>query len=218
MTAFYMFRSFWLTFFTKPRDHHIHEHAHESPATITIPLVVLAALAVCAGGFFGAMTWHDAFLPNEGREAIVKYSTTFAESEKEGWEIWEHAHHFELYDDALPALAALRAHGLKLGLLSNTERDLGLFVTHHGLDVDAVLTSRLHGKTKPHDSIFRALLAQLDVAPEEAVMVGDTVEDDVEGALAVGMHAVLLDREGRYPDVEGRLDDLRELPAALGLV
>jgi NADH-quinone oxidoreductase subunit L len=96
MTAFYMFRSFWLTFFTKPRDHHIHEHAHESPATITIPLVVLAALAVCAGGFFGAMTWHDAFLPNEGREAIVRYSTTFAESDKEGWEIWEHAHHFAL--------------------------------------------------------------------------------------------------------------------------
>jgi FMN phosphatase YigB (HAD superfamily) len=48
-------------------------------------------------------------------------------------------------------------------------------------------------------------------------MVGDTVDDDVEGALAVGMRAVLLDREGRYPDVGGRLDDLRELPAALGL-
>ena len=80
-----------------------------------------------------------------------------------------------------------------------------------------MLTSHVHGKTKPHDSIFRALLARLGVEPEEAVMVGDTVEDDVEGALAVGMRAVLLDREGRYPDVEGRLDDLRELPAVLGL-
>ena len=48
-------------------------------------------------------------------------------------------------------------------------------------------------------------------------MVGDTIEDDVEGALAVGMRALLIDREGRYPDVDGRLDDLRELPAALGL-
>ena len=46
-------------------------------------------------------------------------------------------------------------------------------------------------------------------------MVGDTIEDDVEGALAVGMQAVLLDREGRYPGrTTGRLDDLRELPAA----
>src|SRR5262249_33988950 len=50
----------------------------------------------------------------------------------------------------------------------------------------------------------------------EAVMVGDTIEDDVEGARAVGMQAVLLDREGRYADYAGRLDDLRELPVVLG--
>ncbi len=61
------------------------------------------------------------------------------------------------------------------------------------------------------------MLERLGVAPDEAVMVGDTIEDDVHGALAVGMRAVLVDREGRYPDVAARLDDLRELPAALGL-
>jgi FMN phosphatase YigB (HAD superfamily) len=48
-------------------------------------------------------------------------------------------------------------------------------------------------------------------------MVGDTIEDDVEGARAVGMHALLLDREGRYPEVEDKLEDLRGLLAALGL-
>ena len=99
---------------------------------------------------------------------------------------WEHARHFELYDDALPALAALRAHGLKLGLLSNTERDLGLFVAHHRLHVDAVLTSRLHGKTKPHDSIFRRMLELLDVQAAEAVMVppkrGDLPKGGLKGA------------------------------------
>jgi putative hydrolase of the HAD superfamily len=130
---------------------------------------------------------------------------------------WEHAHHFELYEDALPALEDLRRRGLKLGLLSNTSRDLPEFVAHHGLDVDAVLTSHAHGKTKPHETIFRALLERLEVAPGEAAMVGDQVEDDVEGARAVGMRAVLLDRDGRYPDVPDRLDDLRGLPAALGL-
>ena len=80
-----------------------------------------------------------------------------------------------------------------------------------------MLTSHVHGKTKPHRTIFRAMLERLAVEPAEAVMVGDTIEDDVEGALAVGMRAVLLDREGRFPDYAGRLDDLRELPAALGL-
>jgi putative hydrolase of the HAD superfamily len=131
---------------------------------------------------------------------------------------WAQSVHFELFDDALPVLEALRERGLKLGLLSNSSRDLDEFVAHHGLVVDAVLTSHVHGKTKPHRTIFRAMLERLEVEPPEAVMVGDTIEDDVEGALAVGMRAVLLDREGRYPGVEGRLDDLRELPAALGLI
>jgi HAD superfamily hydrolase (TIGR01662 family) len=124
---------------------------------------------------------------------------------------WDHAHHFELYEDAVPTLQALRAAGLKLGLLSNTARDLDAFVAHHGLHVDAVLTSLVHGKTKPHDSIFRRMLELLDVQPEEALMVGDTVEDDVEGARAVGMQAVLLDRAGRYPVSPGRIEDLTAL-------
>ena len=129
---------------------------------------------------------------------------------------WVNAMHFELYDDALPVLDDLRARGLKIGLLSNSSRDLEEFVVHHRIVVDAVLTSHAHGKTKPHETIFRALLERLGVEPAEAVMVGDTIEDDVEGALAIGMHALLLDREGRYPEVEGRLDDLRGLPSALG--
>jgi putative hydrolase of the HAD superfamily len=130
---------------------------------------------------------------------------------------WAHSHHFELYDDALPVLTDMRRRGLLIGLLSNSSRDLDEFVAHHRLDVDAVLTSHAHGKTKPHETIFRAMLERLDVEPAEAVMVGDTLDDDIEGAKAVGMRAVLVDREGRYPELEHSLDDLRGLPAALGL-
>ncbi|MFZ1878996.1 MAG: HAD family hydrolase [Gaiellaceae bacterium] len=131
---------------------------------------------------------------------------------------WEHAHHFELYDDARPALAELRARGIKIGLLSNTERDLELFVAHHDLAVDAVLTSRLHGKTKPHETIFRRMLELLEVEAAAAVMVGDTLADDVEGARAVGMRAILVDRHGLYPDAADRLADLSALSAVLGLL
>ena len=130
---------------------------------------------------------------------------------------WAEAQHFELYDDALPTLAAVRERGLKIGLLSNTARDLDAFVAHHGLDVDAVLTSRAHGKTKPHETIFRRMLELLDVAAGEAVMVGDTIEDDIEGARAVGMDAVLVDRERRYGGEVEALDDLRELLVVLQL-
>ena len=127
---------------------------------------------------------------------------------------WEHAHHFDLFDDVLPTLAWLRGRGLRLGLLSNTARDLDLFVAHHGLSVDAVLTSRLHGKTKPHEAIFLRMLELLGVSPGEAAMVGDTLEDDVEGAAAVGMRAVLVDREGRY----GAPDSIADLRALLALI
>ena len=130
---------------------------------------------------------------------------------------WEHAAHFELYPDVAGTLDELRAYGLQIGLLSNTARDLELFVAHHGLVVDALLTSRAHGKTKPHQSIFRDLLDLLGVLPEEAVMVGDSIEDDIEGARAVGMRALLLDRDRRYPDHPERLESLAGLAAALGL-
>ena len=84
-------------------------------------------------------------------------------------------------------------------------------------DVDAAIGSRAHGKTKPHETIFRAALALLEVEPAEAAMVGDSLEDDVEGARALGMRALLVDRERMYPNVRDALRDLYGVPAALGL-
>ena len=130
---------------------------------------------------------------------------------------WEHAHNFDLFEDALPVLATLREHGLKLGLVSNTGRDVEDFLAHHNLRVDAALSSKVHGKVKPHPTIFRAVLERLDVEPEQAAMVGDSPEDDLEGARALGMRAFLVDRENVYPDAEDRLPDLFSLPAAIGL-
>ena len=78
---------------------------------------------------------------------------------------WEQHDNFELYDDALPVLDELRGRGLKLGLVSNTSRDLEAFVIHHRLEVDVAIGSRSHGKTKPDPTIFRAALDRLDVEP-----------------------------------------------------
>jgi putative hydrolase of the HAD superfamily len=131
---------------------------------------------------------------------------------------WEHAEHFELFEDALPVLGELRAQGLKLGLVSNTGRNLDEFIAHHKLDVDAALGSGAFGRTKPHPTIFRAVLERLEVEPEDAAMVGDSLEDDIEGARAAGIQrAFLLDREDRHPELENRLPDLFALPAALGI-
>jgi len=49
LTAFYMFRLWYLTFLGRPRDHHVFEHAHESPKVMVAPLVVLAVFSVISG-------------------------------------------------------------------------------------------------------------------------------------------------------------------------
>jgi HAD superfamily hydrolase (TIGR01549 family) len=130
---------------------------------------------------------------------------------------WEVHHNFELFEDALPVLEELRRCGLRLGLVSNTGRDLDEFVQHHRLDVDVAVGSRAHGFTKPDPTIFRAALERLEVEAAASAMVGDSLEDDVEGAAAIGMRAILLDRDRLHPEFMPRLDDLYGLPAALGL-
>jgi putative hydrolase of the HAD superfamily len=159
--------------------------------------------------------WHrfteEIFIGMGGPEAIAAECATEIE---EGWAVSEN---FELFEDALPVLEEMRAAELKIGLVSNGIRDLTEFVAHHRLDVDAIVDSRSHGRVKPHPTIFDAALKRLGVAPSEAVMVGDSLEEDIAGAKALGMRAILVDREERHPDVEPRLTDLYGLPAALGL-
>ena len=130
---------------------------------------------------------------------------------------WERHENFSLYEDALPVLDELRRHELRIGLVSNGQRDLDEFVVHHELRVDALVGSKAHGRVKPHPSIFTAALEALDVVADEVAMVGDSYEDDIEGARALGMRAILLDRDGQRPDAPDRIDTLLALPAALGL-
>jgi putative hydrolase of the HAD superfamily len=130
---------------------------------------------------------------------------------------WTRHDYFELYEDTVPTLDELRRSGLKIGLVSNSARDVHEFARHHALEIDAGISSFHHGRTKPHASIFQAVLDLLAVEPHDAVMVGDTVEDDVDGAIALGMRAVLLDRLGRQHGFEPRIESLAELPKLLDL-
>ena len=130
---------------------------------------------------------------------------------------WELHENFDIYEDARPVLAELRAAGLRIGLVSNSARDVREFARHHDHDVDAGISSFHHGRTKPHASIFRAVLDLLDVEPAAAAMVGDQIADDVEGAAAIGMRAILLDRDGIHPGFEPRIAGLHELLPRLGL-
>jgi putative hydrolase of the HAD superfamily len=130
---------------------------------------------------------------------------------------WERHDNFSLYDDALPVLEQVRRFGLRIGLISNGQRDLAEFAVHHRLDVDVTVGSLTHGRIKPHPSIFETALVALEIEPDQAVMVGDSYEDDIRGARALGMRAILVDRDGIHPQEPDRIDTLFALPAALGL-
>ena len=133
---------------------------------------------------------------------------------------WAACQHFELYDDVPAVLRELADAGLRIGLISNTHRCLVSFQSHFELQglISATISSSDHGLMKPHPSIFTAALQLVDTKPGDAVMVGDSLKHDVEGALAVGMRAVLLNRgDAAAPRVAGDhrvpvIRSLRELP------
>ena len=91
--------------------------------------------------------------------------------------------------DVRPCLTRLRAAGLVVGLVSNTNRDLGEVLDVFALRelVDGAVTSAQVGLFKPAPEIFAAALACVGAAAGETVMVGDSYRDDVEGALAAGL-------------------------------
>ena len=141
---------------------------------------------------------------------------------REIYKEWAACQHFSLYDDVAPALRMLATRGLQLGLISNTHRSLTSFQSHFELEglIAAAISSSQHGYMKPHPSIFEAALKLLDVAPHEAMMVGDSMKQDIDGARRVGMHAVLVNRSSEAPAVK-QVDGvpvihaLTELPALL---
>jgi putative hydrolase of the HAD superfamily len=92
------------------------------------------------------------------------------------------------------ALDRLRAGGLRLGVVSNSDGRVEEALIAAGLRdcFEVVLDSALVGVEKPDPAIFRAALDALGVAPAEALYVGDLYDVDVLGARAAGMQAVLL--------------------------
>ncbi len=103
------------------------------------------------------------------------------------------------FDDSRRVLTALRAHGHRLCIISNFDSRLPPLVAALGLSdlVDAIITSTGARAAKPDPAIFHAALAALGVSPAATLHVGDDPSADIDGALAAGVHAVLITRSGR---------------------
>ena len=117
---------------------------------------------------------------------------------------------------AVEALAALKAGGLKLAIVSNYDSRLHRVVEELGLRpfLEAVVVSSEAGWAKPSPRIYRSALAALGVAAGEALMVGDRPVEDVAGAAAAGLRALLYDPRGLAPG-PGSIRDLRQVPGRI---
>lgn len=125
---------------------------------------------------------------------------------------------FRPFPDALPALAALRARGLRLVAASNWDASLPEGLARAGLApyLDGAVSSAVVGAAKPDPAVFVEALRVAGCGAEEAFHVGDSPGGDVEGARAAGVRVALLDREGVLPDPGvPKLASLGELPSLI---
>lgn len=113
-----------------------------------------------------------------------------------GREFWR------IYDDVAPALTELKRRGFRLGVISNFDSRLYDVMRECGLDhfFDSVHISTRVGAAKPDPAIFQAALNYHAVEARRAWHVGDSLREDVEGAVTAGVNAILLDRDDRFAE------------------
>lgn len=134
------------------------------------------------------------------------------------------------FPEVIDVLQALRARGVRLGVLSNAPSNLPVFLEQMGIAplLDFSVVSALEGMKKPDRRIFEVALSRAGAAPAEALHVGDMYLEDILGGRAVGLNTLLMERGERslfpsYRESEDRpleptavISDLRELLDRVG--
>jgi putative hydrolase of the HAD superfamily len=110
---------------------------------------------------------------------------------------------FHPFPDTEPALAELSGRGLKLVVVSNWDISLAPVLENCGVapHLDGAVSSAEAGSRKPDPAIFARALEIGGCGPAEALHVGDTAEEDCDGARAAGIRALLIDRDGGGGDI-----------------
>ncbi|WKZ39341.1 MAG: HAD family hydrolase [Anaerolineales bacterium] len=115
---------------------------------------------------------------------------------------------WQLEADAVETLKTLKSNQYRLGIFSNAgdDKDVQQLIENFGIrdHFDFVLTSAACFYRKPHERAFEISLAQWNITPQEAAMVGDSLEADIIGAKQVGMTAIWITRRASFTDEEMR--------------
>ncbi|MFF0268001.1 HAD family hydrolase [Kribbella sp. NPDC004536] len=122
---------------------------------------------------------------------------------------------WSVYGDVVPALRAVRGAGLGAVVLTNGNTAHQRFkLDRMGLtaEIDDLITGDDLPATKPDPRAFAYALERVGASPDQVMMVGDSLENDVRGAQAAGIHAVLIDRNDRHAQADvPRIRSLTEL-------
>jgi len=109
-------------------------------------------------------------------------------------------------EDTIPAIQKLKFNNYHLGIFSNAgdDKDVQTLVENFGIrsHFDFVLTSAACYYRKPHARAFEIALAQWNIEPEEAAMVGDSLQADIYGAKNLGMQTVWITRRAHFSEDE----------------
>ena len=133
---------------------------------------------------------------------------------------------WELESDTIETLKALKSEGYQLGIFSNAgdNKDVQDLIETFGIRkyFDFVLTSAACFYRKPHPRAFEMALAQWNAQPNEAAMIGDSLEADIVGAKNLNITSIWITRRAKFKDEDMRriqpdfsLRKLSELPATL---
>ncbi len=117
------------------------------------------------------------------------------------------------YPETISVLKELRARGYKIAVVSNSPPLPSDTLRHLGFNpyIDAWIFSSDVGASKPDPAVFQAALSRVDVQSDEALMVGDSFANDVDGAKAAGIDAVQIVRPGTVSDYGDQIASLNEL-------
>ncbi len=126
---------------------------------------------------------------------------------------------WRVYEDVVPTLDGLRERDVHLAVVSNWDSRLPRLLTAIGLAeyFEFILTSAEAGVSKPHPDIFREACRRMELTADAVVHVGDSVEEDIQGARDAGVRDILLDRQHNTSDCTDRIHSLTELLTLPGL-
>ncbi len=120
---------------------------------------------------------------------------------------------WHIFEDVEPCLREIKGRGFKLGIISNWDHRLGPLLRELKLEAyfDSIIISGEVGSQKPEPEIFHVASAQLNTPPGSILHIGDSSSEDVTGARAAGLQAILLARGKPM----ATLPSLQALPALI---